>query len=65
MFFYHSVRSKVEKKVRRSRQPYLKLTPLQRAAEHGVTPTICYFSQRFQDIELKKTTVTTINYTTE
>ena len=54
MFFYHSVRSEVEKKVCVSREPYLKLTPSQRAAEHGVTATIRYFSQRFQDIELKE-----------
>ena len=64
------VRSKVEKKVCGSTKPYLKQTRLQkrligeRAAEHGVTATIHYFSQRFQDIE---TTVRRLkdNYTTE
>ena len=65
MFLYHSVQSEVEKKVHRSREPYLKLKPSQRAAEHGINATIHYFSQRIQDIELKETTVRTINYTTE
>ena len=65
--------SEVEKKVRGSTEPYLKPTPLQkaligeRAAEHGVNAIICYFSRRFQDIELKETTVRRLkdNYTTQ
>ena len=46
-----------------SREPYVKLTPEQmavigrRAAEHGVTAAIWYFSKRFDNIELKETTI--------
>ena len=57
------VRTELEKKPQGSRNPYLKLTPAQkaivgkRAAEHGVTAAIRYFSPRFPDLELKETTV--------
>ena len=47
----------------RSREPYVKLTPEQkaligrRAAEHGVTATIRYYSKRCEDTKLKEATV--------
>ena len=67
------VRTELEKKPRGSRNPYLKLTPAQkatvgkRATEHGVTAAIRYFSPRFPDLELKETTVRRLknNYTSE
>ena len=58
---------------RRSREPYTKLTPEQkavigrRAAEHGITATIRHFSKRYDNMELKETTVRRLkkNYLSE
>ncbi len=57
----------------RPREPYIKLTPVQkamigrRAAEHGVTATIRYISKQYEDIDLKETTVQRLknNYLSE
>ena len=51
------------KKTRSKRAPYLIKTPAQRfqvgkrAAKHGVTATIRYYTRKFPDLDLKETTV--------
>ena len=54
----------IEKPLRSTRDPYLKLTPAQRftirkrAAEHGTTATIKFFAKKYPELSvLKETTV--------
>ena len=62
-FINEKVKPEIEKSRSGKRGAYVKRTPHQkaligkRAAEHGVTATICHFSGRYEGCDLKETTV--------